>query len=433
MKWLIEHINDYVIAPLVPAVLIICGFYITARLRFLYVTKFKVIMKAMLRKNRGDGVSPFRALTAALAGTLGVGNILGVASAVCAGGAGSVFWMWIGALLSMMIKYCEVVLAVNHRQKGINGFFGGAMYYIKNKGWAEAFAILCVLASFLIGNFIQMQAISETMKATFGLPPIVCGVFIALLVYLTICKGFKRLSTVTVILIPFACAAFLLLSLYVIIDNLCYVPSALLRIVKEAFSAKAAAGGAIGVSVMQAVRYGISRGLISNESGCGTAPMAHAEADTDCPVEQGFWGIFEVFADTIILCTASALVILISFDKFSYLSGMELVIACFSVSVGRAAGYIVSALILIFAFATVVGWSHYGQISLSYVTDSKKIQKLYVLMYSFCCIPAVYFSSSIVWSVTDIILGVMTFINMFWIMKRLGEVRRLTDEYLISS
>lgn len=433
MKWLIEHINDYVTAPLVPAVLIICGFYVTARLRFLYITKLKVIIKALTSGKQRDGVSPFRAVTAALSGTLGVGNILGVASAICSGGAGSVFWMWIGALLSMMIKYCEVVLAVKHRKRAGRGFAGGAMYYIGNRPAAVIFACLCVAASFLIGNLIQMNAISETITATFNIPAWVCGAVIGLLVYLTVCRGFERLSSVTLVLIPFAGIAYVLLSIYVIIENVCYLPSAMLRIVRDAFSIRAAAGGAVGIAVLQAVRYGISRGLVSNESGCGTAPMAHAEADTDSPVEQGFWGIFEVFADTILLCTATAFVILVSFDIHPTLTGMELVIASYSVSLGNVAGYLMSAFILIFAFATIVGWAHYGKVSLSYLTESKKMQKLYVILYSFCCLPAVFITSDTVWALTDLVLGIMTFINMFWIMKRLKEVRSATNEYLISS
>ena len=431
MRWIISHINDFFIAPLVPAVLIVCGFYITARLRFLYVTKFKYLIKAIFSKNKADGVSSFRAVSVALAGTLGVGNILGVASAVCSGGPGAVFWMWIGAFLSMMIKYCEIVLAVKYRRFENGHYFGGAMYYIKNRVAAVIFALLCVAASFLLGNFMQIRALTDTVNAAFGVDPLIIGFAVAILLYLCICKGFKRLSNVTVVLIPFACFAYILFSIYVIIENLCYLPSVIMQILKSAFCFKAVCGGVSGYSIMLAVRFGISRGLVTNESGCGTAPMAHAEADVRHPVEQGFWGIFEVFADTILLCTLSAFVILISLDKFSSLEGMELVIASYSVSFGRASGVILSVFISIFAFSTLIGWSHYGKSSIAYLTDSKKIQKLYTILYSFCCIPAVYITSGTVWTLTDITLGLMTLINMFWILKKFGEVKKLTDEYFI--
>ena len=432
MRWIITHVNEFFIAPLIPAVLMICGFYITARLRFLYVTKFRYLIKALFSKNQKGKVSSFRAVTVALAGTLGVGNIIGVASAICSGGPGAVFWMWVGAFLSMMIKYCEIVLAVKYRRTDSGRFFGGAMYYIKNRSAAVIFALLCVGASFLLGNFMQMRALTDTVHAAFGISPILIGITVSLLLYLCICKGFERLSNITVVIIPFVCIAYILFSIYVIIENLCYLPSMIFQIIKSAFCFKAVCGGAGGYSVLQAIRFGISRGLVTNESGCGTAPMAHAEADVRHPVEQGFWGIFEVFADTILLCTLSAFVILISFDKFSSLEGMELVIAAYSVSFGKAAGIILSVFITVFAFSTLIGWSHYGKTSIAYLTDSKKIQKLYTILYSFCCIPAIYVTSDALWTLTDITLGLMTLINMFWIIKRFDEVRKMTDEYFIS-
>ena len=435
MKWLVTHINDYITAPLVPLVLIICGFYLTARLRFLYITKFRVLIRVLFSKRKnGGGVSPFRAVTVALAGTLGVGNILGVASAIFSGGPGAIFWMWTGALLSMMIKYCEVALAVKYRRiKAEGGYTGGAVYYIANRRIAALFALLCIAASFTLGNMMQMRAVSDTLYSTFGISPLICGIVFAALVWLSICRGFKRLSSLTVVLIPFACAAYLLFSIYVIIENLCLIPSVIARIFKEAFSFRAAAGGASGWGIARAVRYGISRGLVTNESGCGTAPMAHAEADTDCPVEQGFFGIFEVFADTVLLCTASAFVILVSLDSHTGLDGMELAIASYASSFGSAAGYILSAFVVIFAFSTMIGWSHYGSVSLSFLTDSRKTKRLYLLLYSLSAIPAVYLSGSFIWSLTDLVLGAMTLINMLWVIKRAGEVGNMTESYFITS
>ena len=430
MRYIIEYVNTYFTSPLVPAVLIVCGFYITAKLRVLYLTKFRVIARSLTRKDPASKISPFRTVTVALAGTLGVGNILGVAYAISAGGPGAIFWMWIGALVSMLIKYCEVVLAVKHRKTAPDGHhYGGAMYYMKSKKTALLFAFLCVLASFTLGNLMQMNALSESLDATFRFPKLICAALASVFIFTVICKDFMHLSNVTMVLIPFACIAYILISLYVIIENICLIPTVLARIIKSAFSSRSAGAGAMGYTIMSAFRHGISKGLITNEAGCGTAPMAHAESDTDSPVEQGFWGIFEVFADTIILCSASAFVILLSFDKNSTLEGMELVIASYSVSLGSVTGYAMSIFILIFALSTVIGWAHYGRISLSYITESKKIQKLYVLLYSFCCFLGVFVSSNTVWTLTDIVIGIMTLINMCCIMKRFKEVSSLTDSY----
>ena len=263
MKYLLRFATNYLAAPLVPAVLIVCGFYITAKLRVLYITKFKVIGKVLLRKDKSKKISSFRTVTVALAGTLGVGNILGVASAIKAGGSGAIFWMWIGALVSMLIKYCEVVLAVKYRKRGAGGYFGGAMYYIKSKKIALVFAALCILASLTLGNLMQMRAISETVESTFNISKVIFGALTALIIFFVICKGFKQLSSFTMLLIPFACIAYILISLYVIMENICLIPTVLSNIVKNALNIRAAASGAAGYTIMQALRYGISRGLIT--------------------------------------------------------------------------------------------------------------------------------------------------------------------------
>ena len=433
MKYILRFTIKYLTSPLVPAVLIVCGFYITAKLRVLYITKFKVITRVLFRKDKSANVSPFRTVTVALAGTLGVGNILGVASAITSGGPGAIFWMWVGALVSMLIKYCEVVLAVKYRQSAASGHFGGAMYYIKNQKLACLFAILCICASLTLGNLMQMRAISETVQSTFSISKVIFGAITALVVFIIICKGFKQLSSFTMLCIPIACIAYVLVSLYVIIENICRIPAVLSKIVKNAFNIKAAAGGALGYSILQAFKSGISRGLVTNESGCGTAPMAHAESDTESPVEQGFWGIFEVFVDTIILCSATAFVILISIDNYPMLEGMELVIASFSSSFGGITGYMMSVFILIFAISTIVGWSHYGKMSLNYLTKNTKIQMAYIVVYCLFCFAGVFITDDAVWLLTDLVIGAMTLINMYYIMRRLNEVKKLTDEYFLAA
>ncbi len=432
MRYLIRTVNNYFTAPAVTAMLIVCGFYITAKLRFIYITKVKVILKVLTRKST-SGISPLRTLTVALAGTLGVGNIVGVAYAICAGGPGSIFWMWVGALLSMSIKYSEVVLALKYRRREKGSYVGGAMYYIKSKKLALLFAFLCVLASFTLGNLMQMNALSSSFKATFDFSPLVLGAICAVAVYIIICRSFRCISAVTVVLIPFACLAYLLICLYIIIENICYIPTILWQIVRSAFSLKAVGAGGAGYCMARAIRHGISRGLITNEAGCGTAPMAHAQSDCRSPVEQGFWGIFEVFTDTVLLCSATAFVLLLSFDATKLpSSSMELVIKGFSLGLGELSAPVIAAFMALFAFATILGWAHYGKTSLLYLTSSKKAQKLYFLLYSFCTLFGVFMSEQSVFTLTDIIISLMTLINMFFVMLKMPVVKELTDDYFIS-
>ena len=313
-------ISDFIISPVLLFILLTVGAYMSARLRFFQITKVPFIADTMLRcRGNMSWRSPFREVTVALAGTLGVGNLMGVAAAISLGGAGSIFWMWVGALLSMILKYAEIVLALRFRVRKGSGYLGGAMYYLRSPFLRTSFALLCICTSFTLGTMMQTRAVSECFESVFNVPPIACGIVLAAVVFLIIINGHRGVSGFTYIIIPLACAVYIAISLFVILTNTHAVLPILGEIVSSAFTLPAASGGIFGslILAMRPVRYGVSRGLITNEAGCGTAPIAHAAADTVHPVAQGFWGIFEVFADTILLCTLSALVLLIARPDFA--------------------------------------------------------------------------------------------------------------------
>ncbi len=424
---------NWILSPTVLISVLCAGIFITFSLKFFYLYREKTIFRTFFRVNDRDGVSPLRALTVALAGTLGVGNIAGVAAALTTGGPGAIFWMWIGAIFSMLIKYAEVVLAILYRKKGKDGYYGGAMYYFSSRKAGMLFSVLCLAASFALGNIMQAQTVAETMKETFSIPPIVTGLLLALILYLTICKGFSRISSVTLLLVPLMSGIYIFLCLVVLAKHAVVLPSVFGLIVRSAFTPQAALGGIGAFSWIAALRAGISKGLITHEAGCGTAPMAHAGANARSPVEQGFWGIFEVFADTILLCSLTAFVLLISWRNYPNLSGMALVIACFSDPFGKASGIILSLLIFCFALATMIGWSYYGRVSIDFLSPKPAYKKLYALAYSFSAFWGALTGSTLMWLLADYSVGLMTLLHIPCLLSKTKEVRRETVRYFRTS
>ena len=418
MSFFISFFGDFIVSPILITVLLAGGAYLSARLGFFHITRPGKIVSSMLHsKGKSSGRSPFREVTVALAGTLGVGNLSGVAASIAIGGAGSVFWMWIGALLSALLKYSEIVLAVKFRVRRESGFIGGAMYYIRTPFFRNAFAFLCILTSFTLGNIMQTRAVSECFEYVFNIPPIVCGVILSIVVFLVITNGHKGVSGFTSIIIPTACLIYICISMFIIVTNSYMIPSVLSEIISSAFSLPAASGGLIGnlIIMLLPVRYGISRGLITNEAGCGTAPIAHAAADTEHPAAQGFWGLFEVFADTILLCSLSAFVLLIARPEFAYGRDMETVLTAFRTYCGSISDYILSISVLFFAVAGIVGWFYYGLVGLEFLSGesrhAKLLKKLYAATYSFCVILGSVCTSELMWDLTDISIGLMAIIN----------------------
>ncbi len=411
-------ISDFFIAPTLLVVLLLAGAYMSIRLKFFHVTKVPFIAHNMLSyKGNMSGRSPFREVTVALAGTLGVGNLMGVAASIALGGAGSIFWMWMGAFLSMILKYAEIVLAVKFRIKKGESYLGGAMYYIRSPFFRAFFALLCICTSFTLGNMMQTRAVSECFEYVFNLPPIVCGSVLAVVVFLIIINGHRGVSGFTSIIIPIACAIYIVISTFVIVANAHALPSVFAEIFSSAFTLPAVSGGFIGnlIVMIRPMRYGISRGLITNEAGCGTAPIAHAAADTEHPVAQGFWGIFEVFADTILLCTLSALVLLIARPNYAEGGDMECVLFAYRSFCGGISDYILSILVLFFAVAGIVGWFYYGLVGLEYLgKNSRRLEifkKIYSAVYSVFVIIGSVCTAELIWDLTDISIGLMAIIN----------------------
>lgn len=432
IMFVFSYITEKLISPTVVFALLFFGVYVGIRLRFFNIMHPKMIIKVLNGKNAASSI---RTLTLALAGTLGVGNIVGVASAIVSGGAGAIFWMWVSAFLSMLIKYCEVFLAVRHREKSGKDNIGGAMFYMK-KHIALPFSILCICAAFAIGNFLQVNAIVESADLIGDIPRPIIGLLLCVIVWLATGQGLRGISSVTLFLVPLMSLVYTMLSLIVIINNITLVPSVFARICRSAFGSSAILGGIGGHGIANAMKYGINRGIISNEAGCGTAPMAYASGEEKSPVKQGFWGIFEVFADTIIMCTLTAFVILLNFDDRDTLTGMELVISSFGTVIGNAATPLISLCVLLFGVATMIGWSYYGITAVTYLTDEKKRKKyvkLYLFLYSISSIIAAVTPASVMWLFSDFCIGSMTLLNIYSIYPKISDIAKETRKYIRSN
>ncbi len=415
---LLEYINSALSGYILPAILLIAGLYLGWRLRFFYILHPVRLCRDIRDSAASGGVSPFRALSVALAGTLGVGNITGVATAIACGGAGAVFWMWVCAFLVMSVKYAEVYLAQVYRTPEGTG---GAMYYMRDglrnilgKGAAAVaagFAVLIAANSLLTGSIVQVDAAAGVVSELFtGVPPILCGIAFAILAAITAAGGLRRVSDLTVRLIPALSAVYIVVSAVCIIRSADALPDAFREIFDGAFSPAAAGGGVLGFGINAAVRYGVTRGIFSNEAGCGTAPSAHAAANAKSPHHQGCMGIFEVFADTVVLCTVTALVILTSGITPSE-DGMISALAAFSISGGHASAAIIGISVVLFAFATVICQSYYGLGAVRYLTGSDRGRRLYIAMLAVSAVIGSVISANVMWGIADLIIAVMTVVN----------------------
>ena len=406
---------------LLPFCLFLAGGYFTFKIGRYFLRYPKRTVLGMLRAQGDGGTSPARALTVALAGTLGVGNIAGVATAIAFGGAGAVFWMWVAALFAMSLKYAEIVLAQLTRQYDdvtCAVAHGGAMYYIKEtfRGrsgsvLASVFAILCVLCALTLGTMIQANAAAEALSGVFGVPPILTGLIMGGLAVIILWRGAERVESVCAILVPFVCLLFCVLSFAVLFLRRAALPAAFSAIFKGAFTLQGGMGGMAGVVTNKAIRYGVSRGLVSNEAGCGTAPIAHAAANAKSPAQQGFWGIFEVFVDTVLLCTLTALVILVSGTEQSG-GGVFTAIGAFGAVLGGVAPPLIAVSVVFFAFATVLCWSHYGREAICYLTKHRRAPHFLLGGALLATVLGSIAAPALVWDLTDTVLAVMTLLNL---------------------
>ncbi len=372
------HVNSYVWGWPMIALLMGTGVLLTALTGVIQVRRLGFALREVLGKitQHGGGqgsVRPFQAVATALASTVGVGNIAGVATAIVIGGPGAVFWVWVSGLLGMATKYAEIVVALHYREPDDAGTVrGGAMYTLK-KGmglpWLGAvFALLTALAAFGIGNMVQANSVADALRATFGIETWITGVGLVVLTAVVILGGIKSIARVTEYLVPFMALLYLGGGAIVLALHADRIPAALGLIVSGAFSGTAAVGGFAGSTMMLALRYGVARGLFSNEAGLGSAPMVHAAADTDHPVRQGMYGIFEVFVDTILICTTTGLVIMVTDTWSSGLTGAALSAKAFEVGLpGTFGSIVVTGGLLLFAFSTLIGWSYYGETGIVYL------------------------------------------------------------------
>lgn len=383
-----------------------------------------------------DGVSPFQAMTAALGGTMGTGNVAGIATAIVAGGPGSVFWMWISAFFGMMTKYAEVVLAVYYRERRPGGGWqGGPMTYI-SKGigsplLAGIFSLFCILASFGMGSVTQVNSMAAALQSRFQISPWISGIVAGVVVALIIMGGIDRISVITQAAIPILSLFYMICGGMVLWQNRSALPHAIGLIFYSAFSPKAALGGLGGYTLVQAVKLGVARGVFTNEAGLGSAPIAHAAADTVSPVEQGMWGIFEVFADTIVVCTFTALILLSSESLWSSsLDGAALTAAAFETALGPWGSAVVAISLVFFALAAIVGWAYYGQRGVEYLTGGSAMAvNLFRGTYALVTVLGAALPLEAVWQLADTAGGLMAIPNLIALMALGGVVIRLTKEY----
>ena len=428
-----------------PILLFGVGLFYILRLRGFYILHpIRCVGQLFSYKPKGE-ISPFRALTVALAGTLGVGNIVGVASALYFGGPGAVLWMLVSALVAMVLKYAEITLAVRHRRAGSDGQpMGGAPYYVEDgltraglprmgRFLAAVFALLCLVNAVTMGSLLQVNAVAGAMESGFSLPPVVTGIGVAVLAVVTVKGGARRISALTEKLVPLMTVGFLVACVAVLVLRHDRIPEALAVIWQDALHPATVGAGMGGFLLSKGVRYGVMRGLVSNEAGCGTAPMAHAAADIDLPARQGLFGLVEVFVDTVVLCTVTALCILVS-DSGPGAFGENTVKtaqAAFSSVLGDWAGWFFAAAMLLFGVATVICWAHYGMTCVNYVgKGSRAFRILYALALVLSTILGSVTAPTLAWMLADGAISLMTLLNLLILLLMHKEVEEETEQLL---
>lgn len=423
---LIEFFNTYLLGSCLPPLLLAAGLFFAFRLSFF---PLRHPIRTARRLGGGNARSSLSALGVALAGTLGVGNIAGVGVALAVGGEGAVLWMVVSAILASFLKYAEITLALDRKRAGVSR---GALDYITptlGRGPAALFALLMLALALTMGSLLQGQVIAETAATLGHIRPLSVGLVLTALTLLLFLGGHRAVARLSGLLIPPLTLFYTLGALAVVALNSAAIPSALLRILRGAFSPVSAGGGLLGSGVAAAVRAGIGRGLFSNEAGAGTAPFAHGSADVTVPARQGLFGILEVTLDTVLMCTLTALAILTVFDPLPSLSGTALVAAAFRSVFGELAGGLVSISVILFAYATVACWVMYGRQALGHLTERRWIHLLFPLLFSGMLAVGAVMTPAGAWGAADLVLGGMTLINTVALLKNAKRVRTLTEEY----
>jgi len=433
----ISSVNSVVWGPFMLVLILGTGLFLQIRLGALPIRKLRFGFKQLFRGRQGQGegeISPFNALMTSLSATIGTGNIAGVATAIGIGGPGALFWMWCTALVGMATKYAEAVLAVRYREKNAEGkWVGGPMYYIRNGlgskfTWlAVLFALFGMLAGFGIGSTVQANSVAEALNHSFGIEKAYTGAVMAILVLAVLVGGLKSIAKVAGALVPFMAIAYITAGLAVLAINITDVPAAFMLIIKSAFDPAAATGGVVGATIMIAIQMGVARGVFSNEAGLGSAPIAHAAAETDSPVRQGVVAMLGTFIDTIVVCTITGLAIVVTGVWSGEAQGAAMSAQAFSQSLPYG-DYVISIGLAIFAFTTILGWSYYGERCAEYLFGSK-INMLYRIAWA----AAVYFgtilSLDMVWKIADTLNGMMAIPNLIALLLLSKVVVSLSKEF----
>ena len=442
--------NGIAWGPWMLILLVGTGVYLSARVGFIQFRKFghamkNTIGKVFSKQSAGEGeITPFQAVTTALAATVGTGNIAGVTGAIFAGGPGAIFWMWVSAFFGMCTKYAEIALAMKYRVTDENGAHkGGPMYYIENglgrkfKWLAVLFAFLAGIASFGIGNIAQSNEIAGSVSSLFGISPLVTGVLLAALVGIIIIGGMKRIGQVTSYLVPFMAIFYIAAGAAVLVMRFADIPSALGTIISSAFSFEAVGGGVFGYAIMVAMRQGFARGVFSNEAGLGSAPIAHASSSTEEPCEQAMWGVFEVFIDTVVICTLTGLTLILSgilgteggISAFAS-NGVAAAAAFNAILPGTIGGMVIQISLLFFALSTIVGWSFYGERCFGYLSgNNAQVINIYKVLYVLMCVVGATGSGTLMWDIADTLNGLMAIPNLIALLALSGVVAAETKRY----
>ena len=434
---IIDTVNSVVWGPIMLVLLLGTGVFLTIGLRGMTITRIPYAFGQLLKGRKGSGegeISPFNALMTALSSTVGTGNIAGVATAIGIGGPGALFWMWCTALVGMATKYAEAVLAVNYRETDAKGKkVGGPMYYIKNglgKRWkplAFLFALFGSLAGFGLANTVQSNTVSQVLQNNFNIPTLISGLVMAFMVALVLLGGIKRIAQVAGKLVPLMTVIYILATAIILLIHIADIPAAMAIIVDSAFNGMAATGGFAGATVMVALRMGVSRGIFSNESGLGSAPIAHAAAETNSPVRQGTIAMLGTFIDTLIICTMTGLVLIVSGVWSSELEGAAMTLQVFDSSLPFG-GNILSICIALFAFTTMLGWSYYGERCAQFLLGPKVVIPFRVLWVVGVFV-GTQMSLGLVWKMSDALNGLMAIPNLLALLLLSPVVFKLTKQY----
>ncbi len=434
---IVAKVGAFAWGPPMLILLVGTGFWLTFALRGLQFRKLWYSLYLALVKRKEDTDEPgdithFQALMTALSATVGTGNIAGVATAIAAGGPGALFWMWITGLVGMATKYAEALLAVKYREVDENGeMSGGPMYYISkglNLPWlGVVFAAFAAIAAFGIGNMVQSNSVADAVEATFSVPPFVTGLVLMAFTAAVILGGIKKIGKVTGVLVPIMIVFYIVGAMIIILMNIAEVPSALAFIVKQAFNPTAATGGFAGATVMMAIRMGVARGVFSNESGLGSAPIAAAAAKTKNPVSQALVSMTQTFIDTIVVCTMTGLVLILTGAWSSGETGAELTTIAFQSAIPGGA-YIVTIGLILFAYSTILGWCYYGEKSIEYLFGIKAVKPYRIIFVLFIGVGAVA-KLGLVWNLSDTFNGLMAIPNLVGLLLLTPVIIKETRSY----